>query len=443
MTLTSLRDSGGTSRGGVNTTAVSIASVVSVQSDTTPPSFVSDTANPNSGVVGAGQTVVFTLGTSEPVTVTGTPELGLNDGGVAQYDPTGSTTTSLAFIYTVADGQNTSALAVTEVVLPTGATIQDENGNNAVLSGAYASFPGLQVVTDAPCYCPGTLILTNRGEKPVEILAIGDTVMTASGEHCPIRWIGRRSYDGRFIAGNHLMLPVTIRAGALADGVPHTDLTVSPGHAMWVDGQLVPAWRLINGVSITQADAVEHVAYFHVELHRHDVLLANGAPAESFLDETGFRGQFHNAADFHRDYPDASPLAPMQARLEDGFALQCIRERLAARARVHQSVEPAGELRGYIDQAGPARICGWAQDMDIPEEPVALEIRVGGVPVLSVLANAYRADLRRAGLGSGCHAFDVALPPGVGGVITVQRVMDGALLRVADASARSEQRQAA
>jgi hypothetical protein len=279
---------------------------------------------------------------------------------------------------------------------------------------------------DAPCYCPGTLIRTNRGEMPVEILAVGDTVVTASGEPRAIKWIGRRSYDGRFIAGNHLMLPVTIRAGALADGVPHTDLVVSPGHAMWVDGQLVPAWRLVNGVTVTQAEAVDSVAYYHVELHRHDLLLANGAPAESFLDETGFRGQFHNAAEFHRAYLDAAPLAPMQSRLEDGFALQRIQERLASRAGIRPAAEPVGALRGFVDNAGPERVCGWAQDVNSPEEPVALELLVDGAPVLTVLANGYRADLRKAKFGSGCHAFDLRLP--VAGTVTVRRVVDGAVL---------------
>ena len=37
-------------------------------------------------------------------------------------------------------------------------------------------------VIAAACYCPGSLILTGRGEMPVELLAIGDVVVTASGE---------------------------------------------------------------------------------------------------------------------------------------------------------------------------------------------------------------------------------------------------------------------
>ena len=263
----------------------------------------------------------------------------------------------------------------------------------------------------AACYCPGTLIATPSGPQPIETLAAGDLVLTADGASEAVRWIGRRSYDGRLIAENPLMLPVTIRAGALADHIPHADLTVSPGHAMFVDGQLVPAWRLVNGVTITQAAAVDIVHYLHLELPRHALLLANGALAESFLDIAGFRSQFHDAT--ARPGP-----APSQSRLEDGFALQAIQARLRQRAGAAPAAEPNGALIGYVDDAAPGHVCGWAQDSVSPETPVALEIIAGDRPVLCVLANAYRADLRRAGLGSGCHAFETALPLGLEGPIT-------------------------
>src|SRR5262249_44314015 len=77
------------------------------------------------------------------------------------------------------------------------------------------------------CYCRGTLIETPLGEMPVEELHIGDEVMTVSGMAKAVRWIGRRSYSDRFIAGNRAVLPIRIAAGALADGMPRHDLYVS------------------------------------------------------------------------------------------------------------------------------------------------------------------------------------------------------------------------
>jgi hypothetical protein len=279
----------------------------------------------------------------------------------------------------------------------------------------------------AACYCPGTLILTDHGEIAVEALAIGDNVVTQAGLARPIRWIGRRSYAGAFIAGQHLTLPVCIKRGAIAAAVPHQDLWVSPGHAMMIDGQLIPAWRLINGVSVTQAVSVDEVTYYHVELNGHDVLMANGAAAESFLDED-CRGQFQNAGAFDALYPDAVAMIPLAKRMEDGFGLLNIQERMAARAVIAPVLEPAGALLGFLDLAQTDHVRGWAQDEDSPEEPVALEILIGGAPILCVLANGFRADLRAAGLGSGCHAFDALLPAGLGGDVVVRRVVDGAPL---------------
>jgi hypothetical protein len=76
---------------------------------------------------------------------------------------------------------------------------------------------------------------------------------------------------------------------------------------------------------------------------------------------------------------------------------------------------------------------GWAQDETAPEQPVALDIFRAGRRIARILANRYRADLRAAGLGSGCHAFRVTPPPGEG-EITVARTADGAILPRTDAA---------
>ncbi len=206
------------------------------------------------------------------------------------------------------------------------------SGSNAGLYFAAASDGSggaLLSQSTTPCFTPGTAIATGRGDRPVETLAIGDSVLTRDGTSRPIRWIGRRSFAGRFLAGKKHLLPVVIRAGALGDGLPRRDLRISPLHAMFLDGVLVPAWALVNGGSIVQDMACRAVEYIHIELDSHDVILAEGAPAETFLDDDS-RGMFHNAAEYAALYPDASGEQPLYCapRVESGEALEAIRRRI-------------------------------------------------------------------------------------------------------------------
>jgi hypothetical protein len=187
---------------------------------------------------------------------------------------------------------------------------------------------------DAPCYCRGTLILTERGEIRVEDLAIGDMVVTLSGEAKPIKWIGKRSYAGQFIAGNRAVLPIVVRAGALAPAIPARDLCLSPRHALFLDGVLVPVELLVNSQTILQAEAVDRVDYFHLEFEAHELILAEGAPAESYV-ECDNRQGFHNAQEFAALYPDDKrrSFAYCRPLLEPGMPeLAAIRARLFRRA---------------------------------------------------------------------------------------------------------------
>lgn len=192
--------------------------------------------------------------------------------------------------------------------------------------------------SNLPCFVAGTRIATPRGEVPVEDLAPGDAVVLQAGGTAPVTWVGRTMVDVARHRWPDLVRPIRIRAGALADGVPKRDLLVSPEHALALDGVLVPAGLLVNGRSILAEPGIGQVTYLHVEVPGHAVLLAEGAPAESFLD-LGHRHLFDAPAGGVP--PDAALAADAAAmrdaawcaqRIEGGALLEALRARLAARA---------------------------------------------------------------------------------------------------------------
>ena len=153
------------------------------------------------------------------------------------------------------------------------------------------------------CYAKGTRIATEFGEVPIEQLREGDRVRGhLSGQLTPVLWIGHRRVDCARHSDPGQVWPVRIRAGAFGDAKPTRDLFVSPNHAVFLDDVLIPARCLINGTSIMQI-AVGEVIYYHLELPRHDVVLAEGMPAESWLD-TGDRSNFANGGGPMRLFPD-------------------------------------------------------------------------------------------------------------------------------------------
>ena len=160
---------------------------------------------------------------------------------------------------------------------------------------------------DLPCFLAGTLIATPSGDVAIETLKAGDLVLTVEGRAKPVRWLARQTVSTRFASPLRVM-PVLIRAGALGENLPHRNLFVSPDHAVLVDGQLVHAEALINGSSIVRhTDMPETFVYYHVELDDHSLILAEGVPVETFIDNVT-RKAFDNWQD--------APEAPVAAELE-------------------------------------------------------------------------------------------------------------------------------
>jgi hypothetical protein len=206
------------------------------------------------------------------------------------------------------------------------------------------------------CFVTGTRILTRRGPVAVERLSLGDEVMTATQRAWrPIRWIGHRRLDLTRHPTRDEAAP--IRAGAFAPDQPSRDLYLSPDHAVFVDGVLIPVKHLVNGTSVALAP-MDQVTYWHVELDRHDVLLAEGLPVESYLD-SGDRSFFTNGGPvttLHPSLPtllrDARGCAPL---VVSGPILARIRHQLAERSATLMH-EPGSRKSGPKRQHG--RIAG-------------------------------------------------------------------------------------
>lgn len=190
------------------------------------------------------------------------------------------------------------------------------------------------------CFAEGTLIMTPRGEVPVERLRAGDLVVTpgAASPFAPLLWVGSLHIDIARQRDPARVAPVLIKAGALAEGVPFRDLHVSPAHGLAIDGLLVPARLLLNGVTIMQQLWLREVTYHHLELARHDMVISEGALTESSLEDRN-RRLFGNpvivalGVDMAADRaagPQAGAGAPIVT--EGDPALAAIRRRIGARA---------------------------------------------------------------------------------------------------------------
>jgi hypothetical protein len=212
-----------------------------------------------------------------------------------------------------------------------------ENGSVSAVNGSalMAEITGVKFIISGPrnpiivrsmgvsfsCFAPGTRIATTEGPRVVESLRKGDDVLTADGRATPIVWVGRQTVDARTLHPDHVN-PIRITAGALGHGLPERDLRLSADHAVEIDGVLYNAGTLVNGTTIYQEQDVlpEGFTYYHIETEAHELLLAEGVAAESFIDYAG-RDRFDNGDELRDPIPEmnlprvcASRLVPSHIR---------------------------------------------------------------------------------------------------------------------------------
>ena len=168
------------------------------------------------------------------------------------------------------------------------------------------------------CFLFGTRILTPHGEVPVEELTIGALIETLNGP-LPVKWIGRLRLKkvASSSSWHSSVAPIRVARFALHDQYPHRDLYLSPGHSLFVDGVLIPVKHLVNDRSVVRAEMDDRkvIECVHIELETHEVIFAEGAPAETLLVTDGREG-FANFVEYERLYgseerPAMKPYAPI------------------------------------------------------------------------------------------------------------------------------------
>ncbi len=198
-------------------------------------------------------------------------------------------------------------------------------------------------------------------------------------------------------------------------------------HAMFIE--MLSRQR---GVSVLRRSGSAPVEYIHIELSDHDVIFAEGAAAETFVDDNS-RKMFDNAAEFSLLYgANAVPPGFCAPRVDSGFQLEAVRRRLAGRAGLPTVAAAPGKLLGHVEHFENGVLHGWVMDESNPAVPVELEVLVDGDSVIRLVANGYRSDLDRAGFAGSRCAFSVA-PTSVRniGQIQAKRASDGMSLPIA------------
>jgi hypothetical protein len=361
-------------------------------------------------------------------TTEGDIALASDSNGVLVLTSSGSTATlaqwqtaleSVTYSFSPSNGDPTDGGADTSRAIDW--VVNDGNSANGTSNIATST------LDTTPCFAAGTRIGTERGEVVVEQLRVGDRVASAFGGTVAVTWLGHRRVDCRRHPKPWDVWPVRVAADAFGPGQPRRDLWLSPDHAVFTDGVLIPIRYLINDATIAQ-EPVDAVTYWHVELPIHDVLFAEGLPAESYLD-TGNRGAFANGGGATMMQPDfALRVWEAESCAElvcDGAELAAVRSFLLDRAEVlgHASTcEPGLHLMVDGRVVRPVIESG-VHRFRLPSN--AMSIRLGsrsavpahvcvdsddcrrlGVAVAGVVLDGEPIALSDARLGSGWHAIE-------------------------------------
>jgi len=295
-------------------------------------------------VAGTDAGVNFTLSVSGPSSSSFAGGMGAIPG---QFSFSFSNSSSQSFTLRLTFSTTSAATAFTPsanaTISASGISVLQSVSGNAIIFTIQPSFGGVLNIfgVDANflCFAEGTLIETETGPRAVETLAPGDRLRTADGGLTSVRWLGLMPVDTR-LCHPAKVNPIRITAGALGEGLPERDLMLSADHAICLDGILVNAGALVNGTTITQVRdmPLDGFTYYHVETDAHQLLLAEGVAAESFIDYAG-RDSFVNGGE--RAVAATIPEMDLPRISDARLVPEAMQERLLARAEPKSVLEPA------------------------------------------------------------------------------------------------------
>lgn len=144
---------------------------------------------------------------------------------------------------------------------------------------------GFVLINSVPCFVAGTMISTDRGERPIETLEPGDMILTRDNGFQPLRWIGHRR-----VAAKGEFAPISIAADRFGS---HGAVKLSPLHRILIHDSraellfgdaevLIAARDLVDGRDVRPVEGGT-VDYLHLLFDRHQVVFSEGLATESFL----------------------------------------------------------------------------------------------------------------------------------------------------------------
>lgn len=178
--------------------------------------------------------------------------------------------------------QLTSDVSYDDIIFTPSTDPGAQSGSFTMADGTVVTFSDVENII---CFTPGTLILTETGERPIESLQVGDRVITRDHGAQPLRWVGCSTIPGR-----GRFAPVRVARDVIG---ARRDLLVSPQHRLLFGGYecelmfgteevLAAATHLEDGQTILRCPR-PLVTYIHLMFDTHEVIYAEGAPTESFF----------------------------------------------------------------------------------------------------------------------------------------------------------------